>query len=202
MMPPGKRLGRLRSNDCAQGTWRTGATRAAQSHWLWLSAYLASPASAPRLRDALLIGSTGKSIWGGLRIGWIRAAASRIGEPQDHPSAAPLSAPPMQQLVATELLGDLEPVLRKRRHDLRHQRDRLSNLPAGNGRWHFTLPSGGALPVAVSGHRPRRHCRGTSRLERGRTRGRPTLRGRRHPHPRHEPCGYAVGVRMCWMSAP
>ena len=101
------------------------------------------PSPAPRLRGALLIGSTSKSIWGGLRIGWIRATASLIRELQDHPLAGPLSAPPMQQLVAAELLGDLEPILGRRRHELRQQRDHLSDLLADSGRWHFALPSGG-----------------------------------------------------------
>ena len=101
------------------------------------------PKPAPRMRGALLIGSTSKSIWGGLRIGWIRAPASLVRELQDHPLAGPLSAPPMQQLVAAELLADLEPVLGRRRHELRQQRDHLSDLLAGDRRWHFTLPSGG-----------------------------------------------------------
>ncbi|GAA2427359.1 PLP-dependent aminotransferase family protein [Actinomadura vinacea] len=101
------------------------------------------PDPAPRIRGALLIGSTSKSIWGGLRIGWIRGPASFVRELQDHPLAGPLSAPPMQQLVATELLGDLEPVLRRRRQELRHQRDHLGDLLAADGRWHFTLPAGG-----------------------------------------------------------
>lgn len=101
------------------------------------------PDPVPRVRGALLIGSTSKSIWGGLRIGWIRASASLIRELQDHPLAGPLSASPMQQLVAAELLGDLEPVLGRRRQELRQQRDHLSNLIADDGRWHFALPSGG-----------------------------------------------------------
>ncbi|WP_326690484.1 PLP-dependent aminotransferase family protein [Streptomyces sp. NBC_01795] len=101
------------------------------------------PEPAPRLRGALLIGSTSKSIWGGLRIGWIRASASLIRELRDHPLAGPLSAAPMQQLVAAELLADLEPVLGRRRHELRQQRDHLGNLLADDGRWDFTLPSGG-----------------------------------------------------------
>ncbi|MER5891911.1 PLP-dependent aminotransferase family protein [Streptomyces sp. NPDC001876] len=101
------------------------------------------PDPVPRMRGALLIGSTSKSIRGGLRIGWIRASASLIRELQDHPLAGPLSASPMQQLVAAELLGDLEPVLGRRRQELRRQRDHLSGLIAEDGRWHFTRPPGG-----------------------------------------------------------
>ncbi|WP_255954513.1 aminotransferase-like domain-containing protein [Streptomyces odontomachi] len=101
------------------------------------------PDPAPRIRGALLIGSTSKSIWGGLRIGWIRAPASLIHELRQHPLAGPLSASPMQQLIAAELLADLEPVLSRRRHELRQQRDHLSTLLADDGRWHFTRPPGG-----------------------------------------------------------
>ncbi|MFJ2094988.1 PLP-dependent aminotransferase family protein [Streptomyces sp. NPDC087901] len=103
------------------------------------------PVSAPRMRGALMIGSTSKSIWGGLRIGWIRASASLIRKLQAHPLAGPLSPPPVQQLVAAELLGDLEPLLHQRRRELRRQRDHLSNLlvTAAEDRWHFTLPPGG-----------------------------------------------------------
>jgi len=103
------------------------------------------PDPAPRIPGAILIGSTSKSIWGGLRIGWIRARASLIRELQNHPLAGPLSAPPVQQLVAVELLADLEPVLGRRRRELRQQRDHLGNLLAGDDRWQFTLPPGGLV---------------------------------------------------------
>ncbi|MBN6051778.1 PLP-dependent aminotransferase family protein, partial [Nonomuraea sp. RK-328] len=101
------------------------------------------PSPEPRIRGALLVGSTSKSVWGGLRIGWIRAPASLIRRLQDHPLAGPLSAPPMQQLVAAELLADLEAVLGRRRAELRRQRDHLGDLLAGDDRWSFTLPAGG-----------------------------------------------------------
>ncbi|QLH23071.1 aminotransferase class I/II-fold pyridoxal phosphate-dependent enzyme [Streptomyces sp. Rer75] len=103
------------------------------------------PDPMPRIPGAILIGSTSKSVWGGLRIGWIRARASLIRELQNHPLAGPLSAPPVQQLVAVELLADLEPVLGRRRRELRQQRDHLGNLLAGDGRWQFTLPPGGLV---------------------------------------------------------
>ncbi|AGP56354.1 PLP-dependent aminotransferase family protein [Streptomyces rapamycinicus] len=101
------------------------------------------PEPMPRIPGALLIGSTSKSIWGGLRIGWIRARASLVRELQDHPLAGPLTAPPVQQLVAVELLRDLEPLLGQRRHELRQQRDHLAGVLADDGRWHFALPPGG-----------------------------------------------------------
>ncbi|MFC9504379.1 PLP-dependent aminotransferase family protein [Streptomyces sp. NPDC057002] len=101
------------------------------------------PEPAPRIRGAVLIGSTSKAIWAGLRIGWIRATTPLISSLQSHPLAGPLSAPPMQQLIAAELLGDLEPVLHRRRGELRRQRDHLGKLLADDNRWHFTVPPGG-----------------------------------------------------------
>jgi DNA-binding transcriptional MocR family regulator len=91
----------------------------------------------------VLIGSTGKVIWSGLRVGWIRASARLIRELSGHPLCGPLSAAPMQQLVAVELLRDPGPLLRERRTRLRRQRDHLSGLLAGDPRWRFTMPQGG-----------------------------------------------------------
>jgi DNA-binding transcriptional MocR family regulator len=101
------------------------------------------PAPLPRIRRSVLIGSTGKVIWSGLRVGWIRASARLIRELSGHPLCGPLSAAPMQQLVAVELLRDPGPLLRERRTRLRRQRDHLSGLLAGDPRWRFTMPQGG-----------------------------------------------------------
>ncbi|WP_433476138.1 PLP-dependent aminotransferase family protein [Spirillospora sp. CA-142024] len=102
-----------------------------------------TPAPLRRIPGSILIGSAAKTIWGGLRVGWIRGTAALIGELARHPLCEPLSAAPTQQLVAAELLRDLEPVLRHRRVVLQRQRDHLSGLLAGDDRWEFTVPPGG-----------------------------------------------------------
>jgi DNA-binding transcriptional MocR family regulator len=102
-----------------------------------------TPAPLPRIRRSVLIGSGGKMIWSGLRVGWIRASARLIHELSGHPLCGPLSAAPMQQLVAVELLRDPGPLLRDRLAKLRRQRDHLSGLLAGDPRWLFTVPQGG-----------------------------------------------------------
>ncbi|KUJ66288.1 GntR family transcriptional regulator [Streptomyces albus subsp. albus] len=103
----------------------------------------AEPRPEPRIRGAILIGSPSKAIWGGLRVGWIRGSAALIGALCRDPLSAPLSAAPMQQLTAVELLGEADTVLLRRREELRQQRDRLAALLAGDARWHFTTPPGG-----------------------------------------------------------
>ncbi|WP_328601047.1 aminotransferase class I/II-fold pyridoxal phosphate-dependent enzyme [Actinomadura physcomitrii] len=101
------------------------------------------PAPVRRIPGSVLIGSAAKTIWAGLRVGWIRGPAALIGEPAHHPLCEPLSAAPTQQLVAAELLRDLESLLRDRRAVLRRQRDHLCGLLAGDDRWRFTVPPGG-----------------------------------------------------------
>lgn len=102
-----------------------------------------APSPLPRIRRAVLIGSYSKAVWGGLRVGWIRGPAALIGALCRHPLSAPLSAAPMQQLIAVELLADAAAVLHRRRAELRRQRDHLAALLAGDGRWTFALPPGG-----------------------------------------------------------
>ncbi|MEU4424476.1 PLP-dependent aminotransferase family protein [Actinoplanes sp. NPDC024001] len=91
----------------------------------------------------IAIGSTSKLVWGGLRVGWLRADASRIRELQLNPLQARLSPPPLEQLIAGELLSDPSELLRERRDRLRAQRDHLAALLDGAGDWSFTLPPGG-----------------------------------------------------------
>ena len=109
--------------------------------------YLEEPARLPpRIRRAVLVGSVSKAVWAGLRVGWIRAPeAALIGELLHHPLCEPLSAPPMEQLIAVELLGELDPLLRRRRAELRAQRDHLADRLAEDGRWEFTVPRGGLV---------------------------------------------------------
>lgn len=104
------------------------------------------PGGLPRIRRAVLVGSVSKAVWAGLRVGWIRAPeAALVGELLLHPLCEPLSAPPMEQLVAVELLRGIEPLLLRRRAELRTQRDHIAGLLAGDGRWEFTVPQGGLV---------------------------------------------------------
>ncbi|MES5820383.1 PLP-dependent aminotransferase family protein [Streptomyces sp. RG80] len=96
--------------------------------------------SGPRV---IQIGSASKTVWSGLRVGWIRATADLVRRLRQSPLQAQLSPPPLEQLIAVELLGDgLEAVLADRRTRLRAQRDHLAGLLEGTG-WTYTIPDGG-----------------------------------------------------------
>jgi len=80
--------------------------------------------------SAILIGSVGKTVWGGLRIGWIRAERSVIQRLARTRPAGDLGTPILEQLVVTDLLSDYDTILAERRAYLRQGRDRLESLLA------------------------------------------------------------------------
>ncbi|MBM7519457.1 MocR-like transcription factor YczR [Nocardioides nitrophenolicus] len=106
-------------------------------------------------KDAVCVGSASKSIWGGLRLGWIRAPHALIDRLTRARVGLDLGVPVLEQLVLTRLLsGDLEPVLRVQRARLREQRDAMAGALAEHlPDWEFRPPAGGMvlwchLPVA------------------------------------------------------
>ncbi|MET0725012.1 MAG: PLP-dependent aminotransferase family protein [Leifsonia sp.] len=75
--------------------------------------------------DAVLIGSVGKTVWGGLRLGWIRAEAPLIRRLVANRAHNDLGTPILDQLVVREVLRRMDDVLEIRRGQLRAGRDHL-----------------------------------------------------------------------------
>lgn len=101
------------------------------------------PVPQPRIPAAITVGSLSKSVWTGLRIGWIRGPAQLIRELQLNAVCAACTPPPMEQLTACELLPQLDDLLQRRVGELRRQRDHLAASLAQDGTWSFTPPPGG-----------------------------------------------------------
>jgi DNA-binding transcriptional MocR family regulator len=94
--------------------------------------------------EAVTVGSLSKSMWGGLRVGWIRCPAGLTEQLVAARVAMDLGSPVFEQLVAARLLADRESLWADRRARLRTQRDALAaalheRLPD----WRFRLPAGG-----------------------------------------------------------
>jgi DNA-binding transcriptional MocR family regulator len=93
---------------------------------------------------AVTIGSVGKSLWGGLRIGWIRAERPLVERLVRARSAGDLGTPVLEQLIVADLLGDMDGVLEARARQLRHGRDRLvAGLRSAFPGWSVPSPAGG-----------------------------------------------------------
>ena len=95
--------------------------------------------------QTITIGSASKNIWGGLRLGWIRAPRRRIDELTHTRIGLDLGAPVLEQLVLARILEDgMEDIVAANTTRLLAQRDALvaalrDRLPD----WTFTMPSGG-----------------------------------------------------------
>ncbi len=102
------------------------------------------PSFASFAPDTVTLGSSSKSFWGGLRLGWIRAPRGQVERITNARVGLDLGAPVMEQLVLTRLLADRAAIVERQRVRLREQREALASavtelLPE----WRFQLPGGG-----------------------------------------------------------
>ena len=116
--------------------------------------------------DVLSVGSLSKLFWGGLRIGWIRAAPDTIRTLVSYRSATDLSSPIPSQLAACRLLDYVPRARRTRASELRAAYQWIADLldehlpewewvvPDGGGSLWVRLPGSNSLAVA---ERARRH---------------------------------------------
>ncbi|WP_066039484.1 MocR-like transcription factor YczR [Herbiconiux solani] len=75
--------------------------------------------------SAVLIGSVGKTVWAGLRVGWVRATPAIIRKLAGARFSGDLGTPVLEQLIVADLLRDFEPVLALRSEQLREGRETL-----------------------------------------------------------------------------
>lgn len=98
-------------------------------------------ASSPPL---ITIGSASKTFWGGLRIGWIRAAPAMIERIARARASIDISTSILDQLVTQHLMANIDGVLAHRLPALRSARDHLVTLLSEQfPDWRMSTPSGG-----------------------------------------------------------
>ncbi len=108
---------------------------------------LPSPMAAVGEPDRLLcLGSVSKSFWGGLRIGWIRAAEPIIERLGAARALGDMSGPVLEQLIVAEMLADPAEALAGQRDRLAAgvvaARQAIADAAPG---WRSTNPGGGAF---------------------------------------------------------
>lgn len=93
---------------------------------------------------AVMVGSVGKTVWGGVRVGWIRADRSLIRRLLAVRSPGDLGTPILEQLIVTRLLDRMDDILDLRREQLRAGRDHLERrLAEAFPAWHVPHVDGG-----------------------------------------------------------
>ncbi|MFF2632098.1 PLP-dependent aminotransferase family protein [Microbacterium sp. NPDC058021] len=90
-------------------------------------AFAAAAATAP---DVIRLGSLGKTVWGGLRVGWIRADADIIARLVAARPARELGTPEFEQALATALFPHMPEIRAQRAAVLRQGRDALAEALA------------------------------------------------------------------------
>lgn len=89
----------------------------------------AGPAGGPALSsygsEVIGVGSLSKAVWGGLRIGWVRGPAPLIARLARLKALHDLGSDVPAQLAAVRLLDAFDPLLRRRRRELRAAHDHL-----------------------------------------------------------------------------
>lgn len=90
------------------------------------------------------IGSLSKSVWGGLRVGWIRAPAETVRRLSRLRAALDLGSPALAQAGALAALADFDPLLAASRERAREHVDVLAaELGCRLPDWSFPRPRGG-----------------------------------------------------------
>ncbi len=114
------------------------------------------PAAAFGGDRTITLGSLSKSVWGGLRVGWVRAEPAVIHRLASARAAIDLSSPLFEQIVATHTLERLDEILAERREVIRIRRAALARaLDEFLPEWGYALPAGGLfiwarLPQPIS----------------------------------------------------
>ena len=96
---------------------------------LWYNAPPPAPLAAFNPQAQIItLGSTGKSFWGGLRVGWIRASSQTIAALMQSRDTMDLGTPLLEQLATRWLLDNADVLLPARRSMLAARRDMCSRL--------------------------------------------------------------------------
>ncbi len=104
------------------------------------------PAAEPfaGVAEVIRVGSLGKTVWGGLRIGWIRASGETVRRLAAARPVHDLGTPEFEQAVAAALLPRLPEIIAQRAAHLRAGRDALASaLASALPAWRVPTVHGG-----------------------------------------------------------
>ncbi len=123
--PTGRTMTAADEETIAQEAHRAGTTLVLDETTAELSIDRARTDLAFRTADVVRIGSLGKTVWGGLRVGWIRGSVDLIKRVLAVRPAHDLGTPEFEQAVAARLFAHLPEILDQRERLLREGHDVL-----------------------------------------------------------------------------
>jgi DNA-binding transcriptional MocR family regulator len=102
-------------------------------------------AYAPAGAEVLTAESLGKSVWGGLRVGWVRGTCEIIERLARRKALADLGGPVIEQAVAARLMPRMPELVAVRTAELRERLDLMEKLLREQlPDWRWRRPDGGA----------------------------------------------------------
>ncbi|NIH79373.1 aminotransferase-like domain-containing protein [Amycolatopsis viridis] len=108
---------------------------------------LDGPPPAPLARhgdEVISVGSLSKLIWGGVRIGWVRADARTAADLARLKAVADLGTDVVAQAIGVALFARLGELAEQRQRELRDRRDQVvRDLRSAVPSWEFRTPAGG-----------------------------------------------------------
>jgi DNA-binding transcriptional MocR family regulator len=145
--PTGRLLDTAGRERLARALRRAGTTAVVDETFaeLWLDAAPPPPLAAFG-EGHLSVGTLSKTVWGGLRIGWVRGDAELVQRLTAVAVRTTMAGPVVEQLAACVLLDDADAALADQRVRLRERRDVLvgklrRQLPS----WRIPVPAGGLV---------------------------------------------------------
>lgn len=94
--------------------------------------------------QVITVGSLSKIVWGGIRVGWLRAPAALVTQLARLKAIHDLGSDVLAQHTATELVGQLDGLRRQRAAELHQRHDRLRAEPQAQlPEWEFNAAAGG-----------------------------------------------------------
>ncbi len=123
---------------------RTGSTVVVDEAFADLGFGQGEAASAAIDATVVTVGSLSKPVWAGLRIGWIRGSVELVNRLAALRSSIDMGSAVLEQLIAAELMGEVEQIAAERADELRPKRDALvAALARELPEWRTCVPQGG-----------------------------------------------------------
>jgi DNA-binding transcriptional MocR family regulator len=142
--PTGALIDESARHDVFRTARQTGTTIIVDESFVDLGFCAGVRASAAIDQSVISVGSLSKPVWGGLRVGWLRAAPDLVHRLAALRASIDMAGPVLDQLIAVNLFANLDEITAARVAELRPQRDALiAALARELPQWCVAVPQGG-----------------------------------------------------------